>query len=86
MTVSLLDFENKYKPIINKDNGTPYFQPNDPIVKENIGINKVWNAIEDKTIMKIVPNKKQIITLGMCVVTEKPYSQNDIENLRVIIS
>lgn len=48
-------------------------------IQEDIGKDKSVDVIRDNTLIKVIPNKKQIMTLGLCNIV-------NVEKLRVILN
>lgn len=87
MVLTFEDFKIKFRPFTTEDGNLKIFESSDVEVKEKKNQNKVWDINfqnRDNTIMKIIPNKKQFITFGMHLVTQRSFTQNDQENLKVI--
>ena len=85
MVLTFEDFKAKFRPLIGNDGKTKVFGPNDEEVRSNKNTKKVWDIeARDNTIMKIVPNRRQFLTLGMHLVTEHPFAQHHEETLKVL--
>ena len=86
MILTFEDFKRKFKPITGSNVEKPrIFRSNEKEVREKKSSNMVWNINQsDKSVMKILPNKKQFITFGICLITEIPFTQHQEENLKVM--
>lgn len=83
MVITVTDWKEKYKPIINSKTNNHFFSISDKEVRENTGDFRIWNINNNQGTMQILPNNRQFSTLGLCAITEKTYTQNDEENLKV---